>query len=331
MKINKKNYFFVGTGLQVINSVEYIHNVCEIDTQNILVICNTKMTVRREVESTLNFYNWDKIIYLSPNFLLTIKPKIINFILTNFFSILKIKSLNYSEATIIGNDINYFFRYASKKMNDGNVILIDDGSGSINYKQDSPFQRLNDKKNKFLFILLGIKKYIIKPKMFFTSFAEDLKSIKELNVLENNYLYLKHKVKTYEIKNVIYFIGDPHVERGYINKDEYLLKLSILKEQFETPIIYIPRIFEHKKKLEDISQIIDVQKNIVPFELFIATSAIKPKAIIGYHSSVLFNTYKIFGTAIEYYFIKLPNYTNEIHYSNVKKLWVKLSSFAKEI
>ncbi len=328
MKTNK-NYFFVGTALQVINAVEYVEKITS-KSSNILIVYNTKSTVRKEVEAAINNYKWNRIIYLGSTSVLSIKNQTIKFVLNNLFAFIKLQFISFKKASLIGNDINYFFRYTVKKNQNNKIVYIDDGTATINYKEDNPYKTFKDKKNRLLYQFLGIKTFIIKPTIFFTNYKEILKTKTKSKIIENDYSYLKEVIKNQKESTIIYFIGDPHVERGYLTKETYLNKLRQVKNTFEEKVVYIARLYEDKNKLNEISKIITVLENDVPFEMYMVNQKIKPKILIGYHSSVFFNAHKMFGESLEYYFIKLPNFTNKIHYANVEKLWEKLAVFAKQ-
>lgn len=327
----KKNVFFVVTGLQVINAVECIYGMNKENDYNILVVCNKENTARTEVNSALNLHKWDKIIYLPPTFILNIRITFLKFILNFIFSWIKINTINFKNADLIGNDITIYYRYATKKKGIGQTIFIDDGNGTVNYKEENPYKDFKNIKNKTLFKLLGISKHIIATDVFFTAYPSFISKKENQKVIKNDFSHIKLLKANKGKSDLVYFIGDPHVERGYLSKEKYLKILINVKNLFGENLIYIPRIFEDEDKLAEISRHIKVQRNYMPFELFVASSDKLPKALVAYHSTALFNTNKMFGNSIEYNYIRLPDFTNEIHMNNVKSFWENLDKFATEI
>ena len=327
----KKNYFFVVTGLQVINSVEYIHYHQKHNELNILVVCNRASTARFEVNSSIKIYNWDKIIYLPTTNILKIRYNWLRFFLSIFYSFFRLKFINFDNATIIGNDITAYFRYMSKNKKISKIVFIDDGNGTINYTNDNPYRVFKNFKSKFTYKFLNIDKHKIEPHVFFTSYPESIGSMDSKTIIKNEFSYIKSLKSKEKRIDKYYFVGDPHVERGYLSREEYLNVLIKINIHFNNKLVYMPRLFENKSKVQEISQHLEVQYNDVPFELFLATIETKPRALIAFHSTVLFNVNKMFGNSIDYYYTKLPNYTNDEHMKNLETIWNELDEFAIEL
>lgn len=329
----KKNLFFVVTGLQVINSVECIYAMNKESDFNVLIVCNKENTVRAEVVSSLNFYQWDRVIYLPPTCLLSLKSDIFKYVFNLIFSYIRINMINFKKADLIGNDITIFYRYATKKRGIDKIVFIDDGSGTINFCKENPYIKLKNPKNKFIYRFLGIEKHVIPIDIFFTAYPDFILKHKnnKQDLIANEFEYLKKTKLKQNKSDLVYFIGDPHVERGYISQEKYLQILINCKKRFGDNFIYIPRIFERENKLLEISKHVKVVRNEMPFELFIAKTEEFPKALVAYHSSVLFNVNKIFANTIDYYYIKLPEFTNDEHVAKMKLVWENLNMFAIEI
>ena len=126
-------------------------------------------------------------------------------------------------AFIVGNDINPFFRYAVRKIkNPEKVCLIDDGSGSVNYNPNyNPINHYKHIRNKLLYSFLSIKSFKIRTSYFFSTY-DSIKKVFDGEFIKNDFEFLKNKKVQQQPKNCIYFVGDPHVERGYLDEKIYL-------------------------------------------------------------------------------------------------------------
>lgn len=331
MSKRNKNYFFVVTGLQVINCVEYIHSNNVIKDFNVLIVCNKENTARLEVNSTLKLYDWDKVIYLPPSFILNLKNSSLKFLINLFYSWIRLNVINFKGSSIIGNDITIFFRYITKNKKIKNIVFIDDGNGTINYNSKNPYEEFKGRSNKFIYKFLAIHKHVFFPNIFFTAYPESIKPLSNQKIITNNFAYINNLKKNTVTIEKVYFIGDPHVERGYMSKEEYIEALIVLNNLFDNNLIYVPRIYEGNDKLNEIRNHMQVLKNDTPFENFIVTSEFLPTALVAFHSTVLFNLKKMCGDSLKYYFIKLPHYTNEFHMNNLKTIWSSLEEFATEL
>lgn len=322
---------FVTTGLQTLNTLELIDYLKLKDVH--LCICADKPRTIEEVESLKDEFEWRSVRYL-PGRSIALSS---NFVVYNLFSLvvglLKFNRLKGLKPNIIiGNDINpYFNAYVRYKSGDRTkVYLIDDGSGSINLDlNEVKYQFIKHPRNKFLYQGLGIKNYRLKVDYFFTSY-KGFKQFDDLATIENSWSFLKSKVSSQNARDVLIFIGDPHVERGYLTEDQFLDVLAHVKRSFGKDIIYMPRAMESVSKLEKIRAFAEVLSMNKPFEVFMANSDFYPLQVIAFHSTVLFTMRQLYDDRIKYYWMKLPNFTNQRHIDSLKQIWLKLDQFATE-
>lgn len=331
MSISNKNYFFVVTGLQVINCVEYIHATNSHEDVNILIVCNKEKNARFEVNSTIKLYDWDKIIYLPPSFILDLKSTSLKLIFNLMYSWIRLKFINFKSSNIIGNDLTIFFRYVTKHKNLKDVIFIDDGNGTVNYNPQNPFNDFKGRSNKFIYRFLSIDKHVFYPNIFFTAYPDYIKLLPNQKIIINNFSFISNLKKHTNKVNKVYFIGDPHVERGYMTKEQFFDTLKFVNKLFDNNVIYVPRVYEGDEKLNEIKNYMQVLKNDTPFENYIVSSEFLPIALIAFHSTVLFNLNKMCGDSMKYYFIKIPNFTNDVHMNNLTNIWLSLKEFATEL
>ncbi|RAR70249.1 hypothetical protein [Flavobacterium aciduliphilum] len=331
---SKKNYFFVCTGLQVVNAMEYLYHEKLEDSENILVTYFFYKQVYEEVQMIVNQFPWTKIIHIIPPTLLNIKNEHLRYIATNLYGNVHIRSFRFANSTIIGNDLNPYYRFATRSKKLKKIVFIDDGAGSVHYDGNSPYSGYGIK-NKMMYRLLGIKNHIVRPNVFFTAFLLEKflpKKSENQTIITNSFKYLKSKCQDKERSDIMFFIGDPLVERGYISFEKYVQAITAVQEKFtDKKLIYIPRLTESDHFLHQLEPYVTIQRNKVPFEIFISSLEYFPYALVGYHSSVHFNVRKMYGNSINFYFLRLKDFTTKTHYENTNKILDSLAKFAKEI
>lgn len=328
-----KNYFFASTGLQIINAIEYVHHAKLERQKNTLIVYNDDKFVRSEVQSVISYFNWNKIIFLPNTFFLNINNGHIRFLFFSIYNAFRIRLMSFKDTSIIGNDLNPYFRYATKSKGLKEIVFIDDGTGTVHYTGSNPYDTMIGVKARLLYRLLNIRHHKVVPNLFFCAFNLENYSpdpVANQKYIKHSFDYFSSLATNKSKKDVIYFIGDPLVTRGYLTLEKYLFIIEEVKRKFNKEIIYIPRFFEDEEIVNEVSKIVRVQRNDVPFELFIMKSEYLPTGIIGFHSSAIFNVHSIYGSIMEYHFIKMPNFKRQSHRETVAKMWLSMSTFATE-
>ncbi len=325
------NFFFVVTGLQLLNSIEFIFNNGLKEQNNILVMCNKSIKSRRELTMLSSMIRWNQIIELPPKRLFIRNYPNLTYLLTLIYNVVRIKRINFQNSVIIGNDINPFFRFATKNKGLKDIVFIDDGSGTLSYSMDNPYKRLKQLKNKWIYNLLGVQEHEIHPSIYFTTFPKVFKNVVNGSVIHNNFGFLKSSFSESSNNGKIYFVGDPHVERGYLDIHQYLEILAKVKINFDEELVYVARANEELEKLEIIEQFHEVRRNDVPLEYEIISSKSIPKAMVAFHSTVLFNMNSFLTDKVQLYFIRMPKFSNKPNFDHLEKLWSELEVFATEI
>lgn len=325
------NFFFVVTGLQLLNSIEFIFKNSLQEQNNILVMCNKSIKSRRELTMLSSMIKWNQIIELPPKRLFIRNYPNLTYLITLIYNIVRVKRINFNNSVIVGNDINPFFRFASKQNGLNEIVFIDDGSGTLSYSKDNPYNGLKQFKNKLIYHLLSVKKHEISPTIYFTTFPKVFKNVLNGTVIHNNFGFLKNSFSESNNNGKIYFVGDPHVERGYLNIQQYLEILAVVNNYFDEELVYVARANEELKKLEIINEFYNVRRNDVPLEYDIISSKSIPKAMVAFHSTVLFNMNNFLTNKVELYFIKMPKFSNKPNFDHLEKLWTELDVFATEI
>ena len=77
--------------------------------------------------------------------------------------------------------------------------------------------------------------------------------------------------------------------------------------------MYVARANEELEKLEIIEQFHEVRRNDVPLEYEIISSKSIPKAMVAFHSTVLFNMNSFLTDKVQLYFIRMPKFSNKLN------------------
>lgn len=328
----KRNQFFVVTALQLINAVEYIYQHGKEQDYNELILCTVSYKIKKEAETVLPLYNWSNIIELIPDKVLKIRNSLLHSALTSLISKKNLNKLFDPEAELIfGHERNVFCRYMSMKGKNSVQILLDDGAGSIAFKHDHVVKH-GGRLPLYIERFFGVKDYHIKPDYFFTAYQDkiDPQALGTIKLKENKFSYLKKIAKDRKTGSDVYFIGDPLVERNVISEEDYFRQIKEVQEIYGNNLSYVPRSTEDPEKVSRIGEFVQLIKPGVPFEVFLVTKNELPLVLVGYHTSVIFNTHKIFGDAIQLFHIKLKEFKREIYKEILPKVYKELDLISKE-
>ncbi|MBC8197450.1 MAG: hypothetical protein H8E60_06155 [Candidatus Marinimicrobia bacterium] len=214
----------------------------------------------------------------------------------NFIAILKIilykilifKYIFYIDKIAIGNYQSNFFSFLIKWVDTKKVLLLDDGSGSLNV------QKLLTKENAF---------------DTFTFFRLEKKY--NQNIYINHFHRIKKLVKNKIIHNEIIFIGSKISEVRIISEAEFLLLMQKIVKYFNKKIIYIPHRGESNQKINKLKKIKNIRIMTLNY----------PIEMIGIYNQNMYNTFvSFFSTAL----FTLKNIYNiepiaiKINYNNAK-------------
>lgn len=330
----KVNQFYLSSGLQVLNAVEYIYKFKKEDEINEVIVINRTPHILEEIKGALNFFdNWSKIYVLNPSWLFKIKNRKLQIITHTLWAKFRLNKFFVEKAELIfGHDKTLYCQYISKKGKACRQVLLDDGTSSLNFNRRVSYTNFNSNR-KLIYSVFGVKDYKVKPDIFFSAYKEKLKDRVDNGILieSNNYTYLRSLSRAKVNGDEVFLIGDLLVERNRIPEEEYLEKIKYLKNINGNKLVYVRRFSEDEVKLKKIEKICTVLRPSVPFEIFLVTNSCMPKSIIGYHSSVLFNVYKIYGDALPLYYIKLKNFSSEQYKADIETLYHELKYFATEL
>jgi hypothetical protein len=214
-----------------------------------------------------------------------------------FSKIILIKYYFIIDKIAIGNFQSSFFSFLIKWINIKKILLLDDGSGSLNV------QKLLTNKNAidtFSFFKLEDK---INQKIYLNKFSK----IKKL---------FKNKV----FNDELIFIGSKISEVQIISEAKFLLLMKKISKYFKKDIIYIPHRGESKNKLEKINEInnISIMTLNYPIEMIGIYNPAMYKTFISFYSTALFTLKYIYN--IESIAIKF-NYNNAKNKKSIDEVY----------
>lgn len=297
MKLNSQNsvlpnLFIVRFPFQLLSAQEAV-NYFKLKNNKLIVILNysNPQKHKEQLKNLIDYNFWDEVEIIEES------KK------SNFFKTIKdIKNLRKEQ-------YNYVFIKNSFLANDqlllanikyNKLILLEDGTITFRLidriKNSKPLFSFKNKLYRFCLFGLKVKKEF--DFEIFTMF--DLPKL-QYKVHKHNFEYLrsKHKIEEKEKStNIIYIIGQQHVENEYLTKETYLNFIeSIIKKYPECKVIYTMHRKELEEKFEPLSSKypnFEVLKSDVMGELFFINLPYQPYKIIGTASTLLFSLKKFF-------------------------------------
>jgi hypothetical protein len=189
------------------------------------------------------------------------------------------------------------------------VILLDDGASILNIDRLRASPRrvwLGSRGNveilKYLAkrLLLRIDPRNLPSVTYFTAYS--LAHAPPSAVIHNHYQRLRRKAKSAARTDAIYFIGTNLSEVGGISREAYEASLRRVSRHLKAHrIVYMPHRLEAEDKLESIRIRLgfDIERVLLPLEVYLCSSPERPKAIAGFYSSAFIGCDILFGGEID--------------------------------
>ncbi len=299
--INDNEINLIGTPLQFLNLIEYHfkYNSSYFDKPRKIFVCNAH---GREIDQ-INFIK--KKLNLNYE-IIHIDNKIVKLLLLISCYFKKIYNKNFF-LTIIGDYENIFFSNFFKFSR--KVIFLDDGTNIFSVKKDLK-KKLSENSNYYFFSFfdkkfLGTKKY-----------------------LNNDFLFLKSKIKKIRKKNKIFFLGNNYIEQKifYLKTFKKIEKFILQKFSYKK-LSYFPHPKETANTVKK-TVFLKTVKSSLPFELYLILNNEIPKTIISHNSTAFVSIKKIFSSKIELLnlFVKEKknnrgeNYNNQLFQQHLKTI-----------
>lgn len=323
MKNKNKNVFTISTPSQMINAMEFIHYYKIKDENNIILISSSSTTIKDQIVKVGSGFDLIFHELFQPKFLIfndsayNKMPLKLRRLFISRYAIKRILINQKIDKLILGNYSNFISQYCTQIINTETFVL-DDGTGSITraskrereLNEEIPFFELNRKKGalRLVKLIMGFYNYNIPKKLiFFSSYTFHLAGRDE--IVHNDFSFIKRLYSNQKKdNNLIYFIGSPISEVGYITlENEINIILSMLSKFKGNKVIYIPHRLDSNTKLKRIKENIDILSFDLPIEFALTQITALPYQIVGFFSSALFNLMDMVQKDISFYSVKIPN------------------------
>ena len=294
----KDNIFIVAGPLHIMNSIEAVKYFKT--KNNILLVLYTDNSMQLAQMKKLlafNFIIWKKIQYIP----LPKTPKDKFFftkqIETQFQDITKSRVDKIFVGEYRSDHVNHMVNF----LNSEDIYLLDDGLAQLNYKKQFKNIPIKVKIRRVIYKLLSYKLKKINY-TFFTIF-----DIEERRVIKHQFEFFHSNIKTKKIKNTIYFIGQPLVELGIVDRKNYKNMLGYIIDSYKNlKFIYILHRRENINNIKKLSVELDFEYKILEnlIELEMIQSSTIPSHFATFYSTAIV-TLPYFLSNLEYKVFKI--------------------------
>ena len=242
-----------------------------------------------------NHYELLQIKNLALLFEIKIHETIIGRKVFQYFLLKKlIRKLRNPEIIVIGNFFSDPHLFFLNEINNGKIIVLDDGLNS------KLIVNSLDKRNYTFFKNIFIQLFRLNldfPKRFSIFTIFDLNSNNHNVKIEKNQLNdFKKNIKNFKKENIILLIGQPFVELKILDEFFYFSIINKINRKFPN-LIYIPSRKENDRNLYKMKKQygINILRTNINIEHYILNKKIIPKSIIGFTSTALVSLNKLFN------------------------------------
>ena len=242
-----------------------------------------------------NHYELLQIKNLALLFEIKIHETIIGRKVFQYFLLKKlIRKLRNPEIIVIGNFFSDPHLFFLNEINNGKIIVLDDGLNS------KLIVNSLDKRNYPFFKNIFMRLFRLNldfPKRFSIFTIFDLNSNNHNVIIEKNQLNdFKKNIKNFKKENIILLIGQPFVELKILDEFFYFSIINKINRKFPN-LIYIPSRKENDRNLYKMKKQygINILRTNINIEHYILNKKIIPKSIIGFTSTALVSLNKLFN------------------------------------
>lgn len=317
-----RSVFIVETPLQLLNAIEAKHSLDLGECFLILILSDP--FPEQVFRPLLNLADWKNVdcIWLSHRFdpiNLQWLGKPLSHRLNEYVKESKqlVKRLKFDKLSsncaeidnlVLGNLLQGYMQHLANLIKARRVYLLDDGTDTLRVNASRkriepdptfvPGSLLRRAKNCIRRVLLDWDVREIRSVTFFTSYDLDL-SPKD-SYIRNNYTFWRERLKTSATKDVVYFLGQPLVEDGYLAQENYLAALTkIVKHYAGQNILYLTHRREAEANVEAIRGMgFRVGRFDLPIEVQMLNEEM-PSELSSFFSSALDNSRIIFGANVK--------------------------------
>lgn len=204
---------------------------------------------------------------------------------------------------ILGGYLANYMRHIAQIIGPRKLYLVDDGTDTLRVNslrhekavsgEKRSLSFLRKVKNRFREVYVDWNSRQAESVVFFSSY--DIALINKDSLIKNDYSFFRSKINQSDIRNEIYFLGQPLVEDGYVSMQTYHESLKKIKDiYFDYNFLYIPHKRECKCNVDKIKKIgFNVKTFLVPIEIQFLNEM--PFEVSSFFCSALDNCRIIFG------------------------------------
>ncbi len=292
MNLNNKNLFIVRTPLQLFNAIE-VRRRFHFNEKNILFYQYQREIDKKLMENLIVQSDWYEVFDYPLNFQRRIfLPLYLNPIIKKYASI------EHCYVGAFNSIVNLLINTIKPKK----IVILDDGTKTLGIANNIARDDVNRKENKLKIVrnkLLNLDRSYLYGASFFTIYTLENYKI-ENEIILNDYREFKEDLRSYEKKEIVYFIGTNLIEKVLKSEKVFEENLQkVLSYYKNKKFIYVLHRYENlsymkklaKKydfeaiKFENILEVEIAKAGFIPVEFStFASSAIETLPLLFAHS-----------------------------------------------
>jgi hypothetical protein len=208
-----------------------------------------------------------------------------------------------NEVTLIAGEYrSRVFWFLVAKFKNRDIILLDDGTATLRISREGGFSPRTVVKSMFL-KMIGMVSNEYEKITFFSVYNIEGKIGKNDSIIKHSYENYRKKLKSLPTgDNKTFIIGSPLFEAGVTSVDDIELTVNMISDLISTQpdcyFYYVPHRREREKKIERISEIVEIKRFDFPFEVYPLMEKENVSSIAGFYSSLYDNLIMIYGENI---------------------------------
>jgi len=319
----KYNIFIVAGPLHVMNAIEAINHF---ETQNniLLILYTDNEKQLSQMKKMVDFSDWYDIKYIS----LPQKMRDKLFFAQYISVALKDLKKDLIDKIFVGEYRSDHVNHIVNTLRNSNIYLLDDGLAQLNYHKEMAQEPYKVKLRRVIYKFLLYK---LKPLSytFFTIF-----DIKNEKVIKNDFNFFKKYIGNKNIEESVYFIGQPLVELGILNKENHKKELvKIINFYRGKKFIYILHRREEPNNIKKLSKELNFEykefDNLIELEMI--NASIVPSAFATFYSTAIV-TLPSFILETEYRVFRSSNeIINKKFINNISAVYIELEKMGLKV
>lgn len=307
IKVNrKKNVFCISTPSQMMNAVEFLYEnrMSEDDNSVLISSCDQRFIDQTKIIGGSLFSEY--VVLFQPRVSL-VPPRWYNRIPLKLYRLYHSRKRvdqfflenEVNGKLVLGNYSNFISQYCTQHHPE-NIHVLDDGAGTLIMRKKrcievasrKPIHDLNDKKSSLPLVkfVMGFADYKIPASLsYFSTYPSDIPDCDSYQENTFGYVTSLYRSKTID-ESLVFFVGSPVSESGYISLSDELLLLSRVRKMYEPcKVCYVCHRLDSLEKRNKIRSDFCLVDFEFPIEYAMAKQEVFPKAVVGFFTSAIEN------------------------------------------